>query len=949
MVFVHGLNSKSTVWDPLIALVAEDDDLRPRTTNYVFRYASPRIRRPRVARPTLGVVAESLWTFLKNSVPSHESLFLVGHSQGGLIVTLLLEHLLAEDPPHDVKRIKGVVLYACPNQGSAYAYRLRRTFVRRHAQERSLRPLDPDIAKVQRRVINRTADSASPTHVPVLAVAGESDSVVSPTSAHGHWPQTAVVPGTHSTLIHPRTRGDQSYLVLQRWLLAALAKKSAGPSIFDYAAGGQAAQLPVGAGHEFVGRLTETDQIVQALRAPTEATLRAVAIHGKPGVGKSVLALHVANLLAPDFVDGQCYLDMRGLENFPLSPTDALGELLQCLGVPPDNLPPSLDARAGMYRSLVQHKKVLVVLDNARDEPQMRHLLPTGASAAVITSRAPLPGLAGVQEMALGLFAPSEGLILLKNLAGASRVDEESEAAASIVQDCGLLPLAVRIAGARLRSRPTQRVALFAQSLADERRRLDHLHAGDLDVRASFNLSYRELSPSSARAFRMVSLTFGPQITLTTAHALLHRAVDTINVEQALEGLVDAQLLDVATQSDSPQPLYRMHDLLRLFADEMLLLDETPEERETSLRQLLDYLASVFESAAECLFRVPAAGINPQDPASVDDAQRAALSIFDAYRDALLAQLPQLAAAGRWFELSRLVPPFLAYLLWRSDWSTLSNIERVCLDAVAVQDDNRSLQQSVWAALGSLRSIQNRLDEAEDYYLKDLEIADSSQDLAGRARVLGNLSIVRRKMGDEAGALAAAIESLDISKGLNDVSSIAGAQLKLGKVYGAFGHPAEALIHLGASAEMYRSIRDHRSEDLALLHVGIAAGALGNIDDAIAALEQSYVLVESFHDLPSQAEILLNLGTLLIDRGSGYKARKVLEASLQLFDELGYGDKGALTAYQIGIAHGVFRDWLGAVRALERAITRISGTSNENLLLMAQAKVEEARRHLPAG
>ncbi len=778
VVFVHGLNSKSTVWEPLLALVAEDDDLRARTNNYVFEYASPKVRHPLAARPTLDVVAQGLWTFLKNSVPSHENLFLVGHSQGGLVVTLLLERLLAEDPPHDVKRIKGVVLYACPNQGSAYAYGLRRIFVRRHAQERSLRPLNPDIAKVQHRVIKRTADPASPTHVPVLAVAGESDSVVSPTSAHGHWPETAVVPGTHSTLIRPRTRGDQSYLVLQQRLLAALARKSAGPSIFDHAAGSQAAQLPVGAAHEFVGRLTETDQIVEALRAPTEATaLRAVAIHGKPGVGKSVLALHVANLLAPNFMDGQCYLDMRGLENFPLTPTDALGELLQSLGVPRNNLPLSLNARAGMYRSLVQYKRVLVVLDNARDEPQVRHLLPTGDSAAVITSRSPLPGLAGVQELALGLFAPSEGLLLLKNLAGASRVDEESEAAASIVQNCGLLPLAVRIAGARLRSRPTQRLALFAQSLADERRRLDQLHAGDLDVRASFNLSYRDLSPSSARAFRMVSLTFGPQITLTTAHALLHRAVDTLNVERALEGLVDAQLLDVATRSDNPQPLYRMHDLLRLFADEMLLLDETPEDRETSLRQLLDYLASVFESAAECLFRVPAAGINPQDPANVDDAQRAALSIFDAYRDALLAQLPQLAAAGRWFELSRLVPPFLAYLLWRSDWSALSTIERVCLDAVTVQDDDRSLQQSVWAALGSLRSIQNRLDEAEEYYRQDLEIADSSQDLAGRARVLGNLSIVRRKMGNEAGALAAAIESLNISEGLSDVPSIAGAQL----------------------------------------------------------------------------------------------------------------------------------------------------------------------------
>ncbi len=157
------------------------------------------------------------------------------------------------------------------------------------------------------------------------------------------------------------------------------------------------------------------------------------------------------------------------------------------------------------------------------------------------------------------------------------------------------------------------------------------------------------------------------------------------------------------------------------------------------------------------------------------------------------------------------------------------------------------------------------------------------------------------------------------------------------------------MVHLGASAEMYQSIGDHRSEGIALFHVGIAAAALGKIGDAIAALKRSYVLVESFHDLPSQAEILLTLGTVLIDQGSGYEARKVLEASLQLFDELGYGDKGALTAYQIGIAHGVFRDWLGAVRALERAITRISSTSNENLLLMAQAKLEDARRHLPPG
>ncbi|MFH9422996.1 BTAD domain-containing putative transcriptional regulator [Streptomyces sp. NPDC017529] len=339
---------------------------------------------------------------------------------------------------------------------------------------------------------------------------------------------------------------------------------------------------------DFTGRAAFVTELSEQLATAEGRVMAVSAVTGIGGVGKTTLAVHVAHAAHTHFPDGQLYVDLQGAGHSPSDPEAVLGAFLRALGTPDASIPNGVEERAALYRSALAGRRVLALLDNARDAAQVRPLLPgTEGCAALITSRVRLIDLAGAHLVDLDVMSPDEAFTLFTLIVGEERVNAEREASMDVVGACGFLPLAIRIAASRLAARRTWTVSVLARKLADERRRLDELRAGDLAVNSTFELGYKQLEPRQARAFRLLGLADGPDISLAAAAALLD--MDADSAEVLLESLVDTSLLESAAPGR-----YRFHDLVRLYARSCAERDEQPPaEREAALSRLLDfYLAT---------------------------------------------------------------------------------------------------------------------------------------------------------------------------------------------------------------------------------------------------------------------------------------------------------------------------------------------------------------------
>jgi len=280
------------------------------------------------------------------------------------------------------------------------------------------------------------------------------------------------------------------------------------------------------------------------------------AISGTGGVGKTSLAVQVGQAIRQRFPDGQLYIDLQQQE-----PTAALGAALRALGVAQHDIPDSLGERSALYRSVLDGRRVLVLLDHARDAGQVRWLLPASEGCGVlVTSCRRMMDLAGAHLVELDAMSPDEALDLFTKIVGERRVAPEREAARYVVAACGFLPLAIRIAASRLTARRTWTVAMLAARLADETNRLAELQVGDLAVQPVFERSYACLDAEQARAFRLLSSSTNPFMPLSESAGLLGRGI--AETEDLLENLIDAGLL----MPMGPEH-YQVHGLARLFAN----------------------------------------------------------------------------------------------------------------------------------------------------------------------------------------------------------------------------------------------------------------------------------------------------------------------------------------------------------------------------------------------
>ncbi|WP_245573197.1 helix-turn-helix domain-containing protein [Amycolatopsis benzoatilytica] len=345
---------------------------------------------------------------------------------------------------------------------------------------------------------------------------------------------------------------------------------------------------------ELTGRDAELSVLDEyAQDAISSCRLQITVVHGLPGAGKTALAVTAGHRLAGRFANGALFLDLQGMGPEPLSLDRALYRLLRAFGVDERKIPAELDDRLSLYRSLQQDRSVLLVLDNAADEAQVRSLLAaSNGSMVLVTSRNTLAGLDARHRLAVELLDEECAVALLAQAVGKERVAAEPEAVRRVAKMCGGVPLALAIAGNRLASRSQWTVAHLADQLEDERRRLSVLTAGDLQVRAAFEISYRNLELSVARMFRRLTLVQGPDISVELAAVVSGHTADV--AEAMLEKLADASLLGLSGTCGR----YTSHDLVRVFAKEQLELCESEEDVRAALDRTRHWLLAVATKAA---------------------------------------------------------------------------------------------------------------------------------------------------------------------------------------------------------------------------------------------------------------------------------------------------------------------------------------------------------------
>lgn len=449
----------------------------------------------------------------------------------------------------------------------------------------------------------------------------------------------------------------------------------------------------------FTGRAKQTEQILDVLaRQGDHAAPPVVTVSGQAGVGKTALAVYTAHRLRSAYAEGQLFVDLRGASATPMSAREALGRFLRSLGVDGTAIPVTLDERIALYRSRIAPRRVLVLLDNAYGEEQVRPLLPgTGVSAALVTSRQRLAGLESALAVELDGLDPDEAVDLFAKIAGPERVDAEPESAAELTQLCAHLPLAIRITAGRATQRRHRSLSWLAESLRDARTRLDQLAVGDLDVRASLSSSYAAQDAPTRKAFRLLGLIEAPRFASWVLAAMLDTPV--AYAETLLDRLVEARLLLVEPES----PRYRFHDLVQLYARERADSEETEADRARAVFSALRAWLTVADEAARQLpqdITAPITGPTPRWRSG--QVAEDPLAWFDAEHGALTAGVGQAATYGFDDLAWELAAVPVNYLPVRGLYEEWLNGHRRALDA-CVEAGNRYGEAVLQRNLGFLR------------------------------------------------------------------------------------------------------------------------------------------------------------------------------------------------------------------------------------------------------
>ncbi|MGH3912834.1 MAG: ATP-binding protein [Pseudonocardiaceae bacterium] len=657
------------------------------------------------------------------------------------------------------------------------------------------------------------------------------------------------------------------------------------------------AQLPADVAI-FTGRKQELaflDRLLANVDNPRDAPGRrstAVVISvisGTAGVGKTALALRWSHRVRDEFPGGQLYVDLRGYDpDQPLAPADALAGLLRSLGVPGQEIPLELDERAAVYRSLLNGRRMLVLLDNAATVEQVRPLLPGSPSCLVIvTSRDSLAGLVarhGARRLLLDLLPSDDAVALLRTMIG-ERVDAEPEAAAVLAGQCARLPLALGVAAELATARPATGLGELVGELAQQQRRLELMDAGGdprTAVRAVFSWSYQYLPVEAARAFRLIGLHPGPNLDLYAAAALLQTSRD--QAQHLLDLLARAHLV----QSSSPGR-FCMHDLLRAYAVHLAAVQDCEQDRRAALTHLFDYYLSTAAAAMDRLVpaeqhrrpRIPPASISPlmTDPPT-------ARAWLDAERATLIDLCIYTAAHGWPQHTTRLAATLFRYLDVGGHYPE-ALVSQTHARHAAHHTGDRGAEACALTHLGIIYWEQSHYGPATDHLEHALTICREIDDHSGAARASTHLGIVCWQQGHYEQAADHLEHALTTYRDIGDREGEAVALSCRGLVYGRQGHYEQAADHLKESLTHTREIGDRESEATVLGFLGLLYVKQGHYSPAAQLLQQALVLSQSSGNPVGEARALDGLGHVYQYQGHYPQAAEHHQQALALFRELG--------------------------------------------------------------
>ncbi|MGW2465088.1 ATP-binding protein [Streptomyces sp. NPDC001761] len=598
------------------------------------------------------------------------------------------------------------------------------------------------------------------------------------------------------------------------------------------------------------------------------------AIGGMAGVGKTTLAVHWAHQVADRFPDGQLYVNLRGFQDAgqPLDPGTALAGFLDALGVPSSSVPRDTEERAALFRERAASRRLIVVLDNARDEEQVRPLLPGSPGClTIITSRSQLSGLAvteGATLVGLDVWSREEALAALAARIGEERCRAEPRAAAELVELCGYLPLAVAIVGAQVSASPQVPLGPVVRELRDSRSRLDALSSGDrrVDVRAVFSWSYRALTPGTARFFRYLALCPGPSVSAEAAASLA--GVGTAAARRHLRELVSANLL-----SRDAEGLYVLHDLVRAYGVE--LVEREGDDRLGAETRLVDYLRYNAHWANRLLGRAASRSVGPP-------AEGAVRVLLDTREEALVwfrQEESTVAAALRSWEDPRLLrfrmdltQDWVTYYSVTGRWTEEIETKRIGLDAAVQLDEPAAIARNS-ADLSRALAETGQADEADRQVELLLGLLDRL-DPVDRAATERSIGWVRGRQKRHTEALHHARRALEIYRSLGDEGTAAREMNAVGWYLALLGRYEETIALCAEAVPLLRRHGNVRIEAAARDTMGYARQRLGDLDAAMADYRESLRLYGEAFDGYNQAEVLDHLATAQQEAGDRAGARE---------------------------------------------------------------------------
>ncbi|WP_414166550.1 BTAD domain-containing putative transcriptional regulator [Streptoverticillium reticulum] len=667
------------------------------------------------------------------------------------------------------------------------------------------------------------------------------------------------------------------------------------PESPDAAAAGPAMAMPVRQlpldVSDFVGRAEALAEIAGLLDGTAPNRAPVAVIVGGPGVGKSCLVTHAARLASAAFPDGQLYLNLAATSDEPRDPGLMLAEALRALSITGSAIPNGLSERAALYRSLLVDRRMLVVLDDAGHADQVLPLLPAADGCAVlITSRTLLTQLPGARHIDLDVLSPAEARELFTGIVGRRRVEREPAEADAILDCCGNLPLAIRIASGKLTGRPAWSLRVLRERIEDESRRLAELRIGDLSVRASVELSLRLLPADAVRALSLLGLLGAYTLPGWVVGPLLDRP----DAEEVLDTLVDASLVRLTATDAIGQPRYRLHDLIRTCAMEIAAPLPAEDKRDAIVRVLSAWLELIGRGTD----RLPAAGLlaaapgsaprRPLPDAVVDRLLTDPAGWFDAERDNLLGAVKLAVDWGldelAW-ELAAGTATYYDHRCLYQDWQ---HGHRLALDAAEAAGNVRGTSVLL-RGLGQLHIYQDEFDRATRALESSLGLCQDGGDKRGEALSVAMLGTVSRVQGRDDEALERVEHALAIASGEGDRHIEAQLSCSMAVMKLMQGRLDEAELWFDGALSQARALDDGHRVAVVLRRFSRLHDRRGDPDEALRCLRQALATFEKLADERCAAYTLLEVGRVYAGQRDRERASPALERAADLFHR--HGDR----------------------------------------------------------